>query len=94
MCASTPLGRTTGCCRYSGAGGVAWPEVARAYLRRYDPLGEYGGWGIKGTSQNRAYNIANEEGLQLELHNGRRLLLGTQRPTELAQALATLQLQP
>jgi hypothetical protein len=69
---------------------IAWPEVARAYLRRYDPLGEYGGWGIKGTSQNRAYNIANDEGLQLELHDGRRVLLGSQRPAELAQALATL----
>ncbi|HET9504986.1 MAG TPA: hypothetical protein VFO93_15695 [Hymenobacter sp.] len=70
---------------------VAWPEVARAYLRRYDPLGEYGGWGIKGSSQNRAYNIANDEGLQIELRNGRRVLLGTQRPTELRQVLAALQ---
>jgi len=73
---------------------VAWPEVARAYLRRYDPLSEYGGWGIKGTARNRAYNIANDEGLQLELRDGRRVLLGTQRPTELAQALAQLPLQP
>ena len=73
---------------------VAWPEVARAYLRRYDPLGEYGGWGIKGTTRNRAYNIANDEGLQLELHDGRRLLLGTQRPAELARVLALLPLQP
>jgi hypothetical protein len=73
---------------------VAWPEVARAYLRRYDPLGEYGGWGIKGSAQNRAYNIANDEGLQLELRDGRRVLLGTQRPAELAQVLAQLPLQP
>jgi hypothetical protein len=73
---------------------VAWPEVARAYLRRYDPLGEYGGWGIKGTSQNRAYNIANDEGLQLELRTGRRILLGTQRPAELARALTQLPLPP
>jgi hypothetical protein len=72
---------------------VAWPEVARAYLRRYDPLSEYGGWGIKGTAQNRAYNIANDEGLQLELRDGRRVLLGTQRPAELARALATLPLE-
>jgi hypothetical protein len=73
---------------------VAWPEVSRAYLRRYDPLSEYGGWGIKGTARNRAYNIANDEGLQLELRDGRRVLLGTQRPTELAQVLAQLSLQP
>jgi hypothetical protein len=73
---------------------VAWPEVARAYLRRYDPLGEYGGWGLKGTTRNRAYNIANDEGLQLELRDGRRVLLGTQRSADLAQVLARLSLQP
>ena len=69
---------------------VAWPDVARAYLRHYDPLGEYGGWGIKGTARNRAYNIANDEGLQLELRDGHRLLLGTQRPTQVRAALAAL----
>ena len=69
---------------------IAWSEVARAYLRRYDPLGEYGGWGIKGTSQNRAYNIANDEGIQLELHNGRRILLGTQQPAAAQAAVAAL----
>ncbi len=69
---------------------VAWPAVARAYLRRYDPLGEYSGWGIKGSARNRAYNMANDDGWQLELRDGRRLLLGTQRPEELRQALAQL----
>lgn len=73
---------------------IAWPDVARAYLRCYDPLSEYGGWGIKGTAQNRAYNVANDEGLQLELRDGRRVLLGTQRPAELARVLAMLSLQP
>jgi hypothetical protein len=68
----------------------AWAEVARAYVRAYDPLSEYGGWGLKGTARNRALNMSGDQGLQLELQNGRRLLLGTQRPAEVAQALSQL----
>ncbi|UOQ99064.1 hypothetical protein MUN81_06115 [Hymenobacter sp. 5317J-9] len=68
----------------------SWPNVARAYVRSYDPLSEYGGWGLKGTSRNRAYNMAGHQGLQLELTDGRRLLLGTQRPAEVAQVLQEL----
>jgi hypothetical protein len=67
-----------------------WPAVARAYVRAYDPLSEYGGWGLKGTSANRALNISGDQGLQLELRGGQRLLLGTQRPAEVAQALQQL----
>jgi hypothetical protein len=64
-----------------------WSEVSRAYVRAYDPLGEYGGWGLKGKSSNRALNISGSQGLQLELQTGHRLLLGTQRPAEVMQVL-------
>lgn len=67
-----------------------WAEIAQAYVRPYDPLGEYGGWGLKGPRRNRAYNISGDQGLQLVLRDGTRLLLGTQRPAEIAQALAQL----
>lgn len=67
-----------------------WPELTSAYVRSYDPLGEYGGWGLKGSSNHRALNIAGSHGLQLELHNGKRLLLGTQRPAEVIQLLQQL----
>lgn len=67
-----------------------WAAISRAYVRPYDPLGEYGGWGLKGTRRHRALNVAGGEGIQLELADGTRLLLGTQRPTEARQALAQL----
>ncbi|SMB96880.1 hypothetical protein SAMN00120144_2950 [Hymenobacter roseosalivarius DSM 11622] len=69
---------------------IDWAEVSRAYVREYDPLGEYGGWGIKGVISNRAYNMAGSYGLQLELHNGNRVLLGTQQPKALRQVIAQL----
>ncbi|MDO7846858.1 hypothetical protein Q5H92_10860 [Hymenobacter sp. M29] len=67
-----------------------WTEVTQAYVRAYDPLGEYGGWGLKGRSSNRALNISGDQGLQLVLRDGNRLLLGTQRPAEITQALGQL----
>jgi hypothetical protein len=67
-----------------------WAEVAQAYVRAYDPLAEYGGWGLKGSRSNRAYNIAGDQGLQLVLRDGNRLLLGTQRPAEITRVLSQL----
>lgn len=56
---------------------VSWAEISSAQVRNYDPLGEYWGWGIKGTRKNRAINIAGDVGLQLIMKNGRKLLIGT-----------------
>ena len=56
---------------------VSWAEISSAQVRKYDPLGEYWGWGIKGTRKNRAINIAGDVGLQLIMKNGRKLLIGT-----------------
>jgi hypothetical protein len=70
---------------------LAWTAVRRAYVRRYSALGEYGGWGIKGWSfDDYAYNVSGPHGLQLVLANGKRVLIGTQRPEELRQVLAAL----
>ena len=56
---------------------IEWDQICSAKVRKYDPLGEYWGWGIKGTRKNRAINIAGDVGLQLDLKNGRKLLIGT-----------------
>jgi len=56
---------------------VEWSFISSAYVRKYHPLAEYWGWGIKGTRKNRAINIAGDVGLQLVLKNGRKLLIGT-----------------
>lgn len=73
---------------------LQWSDVVRAHVRKYAPIAEYGGWGIKGRSfKNYAYNVSGNQGLQLELADGRRILLGTQRPAELRQVLAQLALR-
>jgi len=63
-------------------------SIRRVYVRTYRPIREYGGWGIRiGWSGGRAYNAYGNRGVQLELTDGRKILIGSQRPEDLAAAL-------
>ncbi|GAB2960314.1 hypothetical protein GCM10027048_29960 [Hymenobacter coalescens] len=69
----------------------SWADIRYAYLREYRPLAEYGGWGMRGIfRRNRALTVAGSQGLQLEFTNGTKLLLGTQLPARVEQALVEL----
>lgn len=62
-------------------------EIASADAVTYRPLREYGGWGIRGIGRRRAYNARGDRGVQLVLTDGRRVLLGSQVPEQLAAAI-------
>ncbi|MCL6629547.1 MAG: DUF6141 family protein, partial [Armatimonadetes bacterium] len=66
-------------------------EIQSWEPRTYSPIGEYGGWGIRwgrgGGIDNLAYNVSGNQGVQLVLKNGKRILIGSQKPQELAQAI-------
>ncbi|MEY3248835.1 MAG: hypothetical protein RL742_878 [Bacteroidota bacterium] len=67
----------------------AWDELRKAYVRKYAPIGEYGGWGyrIGWADKGGAYNVSGNQGLQLEFTSGKKLLVGTRKPAALAAAL-------
>ena len=67
----------------------SWEKIEKAYVREYSPIGEYGGWGIRlGLfGKGMAYNISGNKGIQLEMKNGKKLLIGTKHPDEAKQAL-------
>lgn len=68
-----------------------WNNISSVYLRRYSPLREYGGWGFRvSLKSGRAYNMSGNQGLQLVLMNGRRVLVGTRQPEQLADILVKL----
>lgn len=67
---------------------IAIGDIADFEARRYRPILEYGGWGIRYGLKGRAYNVSGNRGVQLTLTNGKRILIGSQRPDELAAALA------
>ena len=62
-------------------------NIARFKARIYSPIGEYGGWGLRGLGKNRAYNISGNRGVELVLKDGRIIMIGSQRAEELAQAI-------
>ena len=68
-------------------------DISEAFARKYAPVSEYGGWGIKGTRNNRAYNTRGNEGVQLVFKNGKRLLIGSQKSQELENAIKSIMKQ-
>ncbi len=54
-------------------------DIERFEVRTYNPVPDYGGWGLKGSIKNKAYNVSGNTGLQLYLKNGKRILFGTQQ---------------
>jgi len=71
---------------------IDWDEIDKFYVRKYKPMMEYGGWGIrtKLLSKNVAYNISGNMGLQIELKSGKKILLGTQNPEDINRAIAQI----
>ncbi len=75
---------------------ISWNEISKAYVRTYDLIGEFGGWGLKGgnlfnKSKGKAINVSGDIGIQLELKNGKKLLIGTQKEAEAKSVLQTYQ---
>lgn len=56
-------------------------------VRKYKPIREYGGWGIRKGRQGTAYNMSGNKGVQLELYNGKHILIGSQKPEKLFHAI-------
>lgn len=68
---------------------IPWSDLSKCYVRKYAPITEYGGWGIRGfgfkgllgyRGRGKAYNIKGDMGIQLEFVDGGKLLIGTQNP--------------
>ena len=66
---------------------IAFDDISLIYPRTYQPLGEFGGYGIRWGKYGRAYNVSGNRGVQLEFSNGRKLLIGSQHAEELTTAL-------
>jgi hypothetical protein len=64
------------------------PEnLERYHARVYKPIGEYGGWGIRWGKKGKAYNVKGNKSVQLILKNGEKLLIGSQKPYDLIEAM-------
>lgn len=66
---------------------IGMHQITDARARKYSAIGEYGGWGIRVGLQGRAYNVSGDEGVQLTLADGKRILIGSQKSGELEAAI-------
>ena len=66
---------------------IRFTDIEHCEARTYRPIVEYGGWGIRWGLRGKAYNVRGNRGVQLELSNGKRLLIGSQRADGLAEAI-------
>lgn len=64
-----------------------WNQIARYAVVVYKPIRDYGGWGLRISGSGTAITTAGDEGLQLEFHNGKHLLIGTRNPAGMKAAL-------
>ena len=62
-------------------------QIKSASVVTYDPVRDYGGYGIRTTSKGKAYIAGGNRGVHLELTNGGPFLIGSQRPDELRSAI-------
>ena len=63
-------------------------DIKQFEAREYSPIKEYGGWGVRRRGKNRrAYNVSGNQGVELELHSGEKIMIGSQKSQALALAL-------
>ncbi len=65
----------------------SWSNIQQAYLRQYNAMREYGGWGFRTIGKDSALNISGNQGIQLVINDGSRMLIGTRKPEEAAKVL-------
>lgn len=72
-----PLSRQTG----------RFEDIVSCEVRTYRPIRDYGGWGVRYGRGGKAFNVSGNRGVQVKLSSGKGLLIGSQHPKELAQAI-------
>lgn len=69
---------------------VKWRLIEKHQIRKVDvvsfsPLTDHGGWGIKGNRTTKAYTVIGDTGLTIDVGEKKKILIGTQKPKELAE---------
>ena len=66
-----------------------WDKLIKTYVREYNPITEYGGWGLRYGlfGKGKALNVSGNVGLQLVTVHNYRLLIGTNKPEAMKEIL-------
>ncbi len=63
-------------------------HVRRARPIEFDPIHDFGGYGIRSGRRCQAYIARGRAGVELEMQDGRKIVIGSQNPGRLAQQIA------
>jgi hypothetical protein len=68
---------------------IRFDELESVEVKKYKPVMEYGGWGIRvgGKKRGKAYNVSGNIGIYFVFKDGRKFLLGTQKPESVKKVL-------
>jgi hypothetical protein len=62
-------------------------EIESFEVRKYSPIKDFGGWGIRYGRNGKAFNVSGNQGLFLELKGRKNFMIGTQVPDSLRHAV-------
>ena len=74
---------------FSGQSVTRFSDVKSIAIRKYKPMKEFMGWGVKWSSDTDCFTMAGDIGLELTLINNKKILIGTQKRAELQLVLET-----
>lgn len=69
---------------------ILFSNISHAYVRKYHPVSQYGGWGIRGFWRVKAYNVSGRYGIQIVMKNGTSVLIGVKNHKEAETVLTQL----
>ena len=70
---------------------IKYDQIDKFEALTYNPIFDYGGWGIRYRMKGRAYNVKGNQGVKVYLKNGKNILFGSQRYKEFENALIQIQ---
>jgi hypothetical protein len=66
---------------------ICFSDLKTFGIQTYQPIKDFGGWGIRYGGTAKAYTVSGNQGVQLTLLSGRHIMLGSQQPTKLHQGI-------
>lgn len=72
-----------------GQANISLSDVKSILIRKYKPVKEFLGWGVRYNSTTDCFTMSGDIGLELTMANNKKILIGTQKPKELQLILET-----
>lgn len=69
---------------------LAISDIKELKIRKYNALQEFMGWGVRYKNNERCFTVSGDDALEIELKNGEKFLIGTQKPDEIMLVITKL----